>query len=127
MNKRILITTVSCILTGLGSLTAARAAGSSQMVGEPQEANIGPTLRQGQGVDEQTVRDMRAQGAIYNALLENTDIDPGPLSIQVSNGHVRLTGDVGSEQARETVVHLAEEAQYVTSVEDDIDISRGTS
>jgi len=127
MNRQLLITTISCVLAGLGSVSIASAAVTGQAAGESQEADIGPMLRQGQGVDEQTVRDMRAQGAIYNALLQHTDIDPDRLDIQVSDGHVRLTGDVNSDQARDTAVRLAKNTQYVTSVEDDIEIASATS
>jgi osmotically-inducible protein OsmY len=127
MRNRTFIATISCVLVGLGSATVASAAVSGQTAGESQEADIGPILRQGQGVDEQTVRDMRAQGEIYNALLQQTDIDPDRLSIQVSDGHVRLTGDVTSDQDRNTVVRLAENTDNVTSVEDDIKITSAKS
>lgn len=122
MRNRILIAVIATIVGALGSTGPASAAVTGQTAGESQEADIGPMLRQGQGVDEQTVRDMRAQGEIYNALLQETDIDPDRLSIQVSDGHVRLTGDLASEQDRDTVVRLAEDTEYVTSVEDKIGI-----
>lgn len=127
MSNRILVVMISAILAALGSSGPALAAVSGQTALESQEAEIGPMLRQGYGVDEQTVRDMRAQGAIYNALLQGTDIDPDRLNIDVSDGHVRLTGDVTSDQDRDTVVRLAENTEYVTSVEDEIKIASAAS
>lgn len=98
------------------------AQGTDQQAEEPQEADFGMLYRRGGGVDEQTIRDMQAQGAIYKTLLEETDIDPGPIHVQVENGAVILTGQVSTQQARETVTDVARDARYVDSVTNKLEI-----
>lgn len=90
---------------------------------DPQEADVGTIYRQGQGVDEQNVRDMEAQSAIYETLLTETNIDPDGIHVQVDDGRVTLTGEVSDESAREEVAAVAKKTKHVASVTNKLAIS----
>ncbi len=99
------------------------AAVTGKRANEPQEADIGAIYRQGAGVDEQTVRDMQAQGAIYKKLVDDTDVNPDRIHVTVENGSVLLTGEVDDEQSRDLVADLAEKTTHVNSVTNELRIA----
>ena len=127
MKTRIYKITFCFVLAGLLWAGSGPAAVTGKRVDEPQEADVGSIYRQGDGVDEQVVRDMQAQGTIYKKLLDDTDVDPGRIHVTVENGRVLLTGEVDDEQSRDTVARLAEETADVTSVINELGISHNGS
>ena len=123
MKTRFYKTTFCFVLAGLLWAGSGPAAVTGKRADEPQEADVGTIYRQGAGVDEQVVRDMQAQGAIYEKLLDDSDVDPRRIHVTVENGRVVLTGEVDDEESRESVSRLAEETAYVTSVTNELRIA----
>ena len=82
---------------------------------EPQEADIYPGLR-GNGVDEQTVRDMLIRSWIDDAFAGEESLDAASIDVSVENGVVHLAGEVPDEEARQLAERIASDTQYVSKV-----------
>lgn len=89
---------------------------------EPQEADIYPGLR-GNGVDEQTVRDMHIKSWIDDAFAGEESFDGANVDVKVENGVVHLAGEVADEEARQLAERIASDTQYVSKVKNELKIA----
>lgn len=94
-----------------------------QVTKEPQEADIYPALREGDRVDEQTVRDMQIKSWIDDAVANEESLDTGSIDVKVENGVVHLSGEARDEDARELVERIARDTQYVSKVKNELKIT----
>ena len=100
----------------------AHAAVSGHRADAPPEADTYTIMRQGPGVDEQTVRDMRIASAIQIAFCREDTLNPATIDIQVDNGAVRLAGTVGDQEARELAERIARETENVSEVSSELQV-----
>lgn len=94
---------------------------------EPQEADVypGPDGLRGNGVDEQTVRDMHIKSWIDDALAGEELFDGASIDVQVENGVVNLAGEVPNEEARQLAERIAVDTQYVSEVKNELKVAEG--
>jgi osmotically-inducible protein OsmY len=104
------------------ALCAALGGGASPAYAESttalDEQDIGPVLREGRTVDEQTVRDMETAGDIRIALLREPGLQEHLIHVEVQNGKVMLSGMVAGSEARETALSIARQVAGDDAVED---------
>ena len=93
-------------------------------VKEPQEADVYPGLEglRGNGVDEQTVRDMQMKSWIDDALAGEELFDAASIDVKVENGVVHLAGEVPNEEALQLAERIASDTQYVSKVQNELKI-----
>jgi len=91
---------------------------------EPQEADVYPGLQglRGNGVDEQTVRDMQIKSWIDDALAGEELFDAASIDVKVENGVVHLAGEVPDEEALQLAERIASDTQYVSEVKNELEI-----
>ncbi len=122
MNELKLRLSLACAL-----LICMPAAASAQVTGEraeaPPEADTYAMLRQGDGVDEQQVRDMEIVGSLKAAYLREETLNPAKIDIKAKDGAVHLSGTAPSEKARKLAVKIAKDTENVTDVTSDIRVS----
>lgn len=104
-------------------LAAQGQADEPPVVKEPQEADIYPGLR-GNGVDEQTVRDMQIKSQIDDAIANEQALDRASIDVQVENGVVHLSGEARDEDARQLAGRIARDMQYVSKVKNELKIAK---
>lgn len=124
MNELKLRLSLACAL-----LICMPAAASAQVTGEraeaPPEADTYNMLRQGDGVEEQQVRDMEIVGSLKAAYLREEKLNPANIDIRAEDGEVHLSGTAPSEEAREVAVKIAKSTENVTDVVSEIEIADG--
>lgn len=114
------ISLVCAILLCLPAAAAAQVTGEREEA--PPEADIGEMLRQGDGVKEQTVRDMDIVSDIQKAYLREKTLNPATIDIRSEDGHVHLSGTAPSQEARDLAVEIAGGIENVADVASDIKV-----
>lgn len=116
MNELRLRISLVCALAACVAASGASAAVTGHRPDAPPEADVYPYMRQGPGVDEQTVRDMQIVGDIEKAYFEEESLDPAGIDVRVEDGEVSLEGAVRSDEARKLAERIARETQNVRDV-----------
>lgn len=60
------------------------------------------------------------EAVVWQELSEEPSLDAERLEVHVADGHVRITGRVGTDQEHEKVIHLVEDTLGVTRFDDGV-------
>jgi osmotically-inducible protein OsmY len=106
---------VAALLAGFPGIATLSHAESTTAL---DEQDIGPVLRHGRTVDEQTVRDMKTAGDIRIALFRQPGLEEHKVHVEVENGQVILSGQVADREARDLALDIAKRSSNGAPVED---------
>ncbi|QJR82298.1 BON domain-containing protein [Alteromonas pelagimontana] len=77
--------------------------------------------------DENALTDAKIATVIKTRLLMDSDISGLDIDVDVEDGNVTLTGDVGSDAERQLAVEIAKNASDVKNVEDNLKVATKTA